>query len=470
MSLEKMHALSVSLREAMPESDEPRQSRTSMSVPRGVLSPVRAPGLTRRGSSLPNGDVTQLVADYDEVRARYEELVRENERLKADSRKRVEASLRREQRYEKELEGLRDELRMHQQKQGGGTPMEKLRSTHRQVLEGVASLKQRTASVLAEQERDLLRAFRARLYDVQIELERERSKKDDGALEWIEKSRSLGKELDWSREEALRLDRSNQHLAAETARLKAQLKSYEADRELLVKQMLALKKENAKLKRKIEELEVAAAPAPSFLDPLGRSTGSLGALSVGRRDPLERPGSSRPSSAAMGVSENSEGSVSHQRLKELMARQAEAEARYREMTAKLKRLLEVERRNLRAVRAAHAKDLQSRTELEGLLRACSDDVRREIAFHRSGGKGIPPGGRPNSSAGREVSMASMTSADRERVLELLLSQERVVSLLYDKTFPNPVQSTMPTSPTANGNFESAADETEEFSEGDHLSP
>jgi hypothetical protein len=60
---------------------------------------------------------------------------------------------------------------------------------------------------------------------VQIELERERSKKDDGAVEWIEKSRTLGKELDWSREEALRLDRSNQQLASESARLKAQVGS-----------------------------------------------------------------------------------------------------------------------------------------------------------------------------------------------------------------------------------------------------
>ena len=58
---------------------------------------------------------------------------------------------------------------------------------------------------------------RARLrYDVQIELEVERSKKDDGALEWIERTRTLGKELDWSREEALRLDRVNQFLTKES--------------------------------------------------------------------------------------------------------------------------------------------------------------------------------------------------------------------------------------------------------------
>ena len=89
--------------------------------------------------------------------------------------------------------------------------------------------------MLQEQEKDLLRAFRARLYDVQIELEVERSKKDDGALEWIERTRTLGKELDWSREEALRLDRVNQFLAKENTRLKAQLKSQEDDRDFLVR-------------------------------------------------------------------------------------------------------------------------------------------------------------------------------------------------------------------------------------------
>lgn len=157
MSLEKMQSLSASLRESMPESDDVKPLRGTGSPVRGLAAGaprVSAAGLaagTRR-SSLPGQDVAQLVADYDEVRGRYEELVRENERLKGDSRKRVEASLRREQRYEHELEELRTELRVHKQKHGAETPMETLRSTHRAVLDGVASLKHRTASVLAEQE------------------------------------------------------------------------------------------------------------------------------------------------------------------------------------------------------------------------------------------------------------------------------------------------------------------------------
>ena len=34
-----------------------------------------------------------------------------------------------------------------------------------------------------------------------------------------------------------------------------------------------------------------------------------------------------------------------------------------------------------------------------------------------------------------LKLTEFSAADRERVMELLLSQERVINLLYDKTFP-----------------------------------
>jgi len=34
-----------------------------------------------------------------------------------------------------------------------------------------------------------------------------------------------------------------------------------------------------------------------------------------------------------------------------------------------------------------------------------------------------------------TALLEFSAADRERVMELLLSQERVINLLYDKTFP-----------------------------------
>ena len=329
-----------------------------------------------------------------------------------------------------------------------------LRTQHQKVIDRLNQQKLREQNSLQEQEKDLLRAFRARLWDVQFELETERSKKDDGALEWIEKTKTLGKELDWSRDEALRLDRMNQYLSKENAKLKTQLRSQEDDREFIVRQMLALKKENARIKTEMQE-SAAELNGGLSSSSVGAS-GSAGAPGVARAASAGVRGTA-PGSAAKGLSrpmtagaaafralEDADGAGSTggdslaatERVKELMLQQAESEERYREVVARLKRLLDVERRNLRAVRAAHSKDLQSRSELETLLRACVEDVRKEVAAVRANAAS-PTRGAPVGSPTRGVGVEDLGPKERERVLELLLSQERVVSLLYERTFPAP---------------------------------
>ena len=97
----------------------------------------------------------------------------------------------------------------------GDEQMQRIRGMHSKILSNVGQVQDRTARILQEQERDLLRAFRARLFDVQTELEKEKNKTDDGASAWIEKSRQLEAEVDWAKEMADRLDRVNQALARE---------------------------------------------------------------------------------------------------------------------------------------------------------------------------------------------------------------------------------------------------------------
>ena len=448
-SQKKMEALSASLRSNMPAEASEIKAPARTPSPTST-SPAKAPGSNPRKSTssvrrsrggteaAPSADMSQMALDYEEIRGRYEEVLKENESLRADAKRRLESYTRREKKYQDEVDSLRGELeRSAQGKPQEDAHMQRLRSDHKHVLEGIGSLQKQTATVLQEQEKDLLRAFRARLYDVQIELEVERSKKDDGALEWIERTRTLGKELDWSREEALRLDRVNQFLAKENTRLKAQLKSQEDDRDFLVRQMLALKKENARLKPAAAGKAGAAPRSPGGVGADGRpaTAGSSGAAAASAL----RGGSSAPGTlGGPGLDEAGGSLATAERLKEMRERAAEGEARYREIVAKLKRLLEVERRNLRAVRAAHARDLESRTELEALLRACVQDVKHEIGLQRqqsAGGKGGSFGASA-ASKHREVGLGDFGPQERERVMELLLSQERVVTLLYDRTFPD----------------------------------
>ena len=265
---------------------------------------------------------------------------------------------------------------------------------HGKILNNVGQVQDRTARILQEQERDLLRAFRARLFDVQTELEKEKNKTDDGASAWIEKSRQLEAEVDWAKEMADRLDRVNQALARENSRLKTQFKTQEDDREFLIKQLVAVKKDNARLRQEYEKLQTDTDAAAQAAEADGKLPHVSSAPSVSR-------------------------GASSRNIHDPAA-QHESDNRYKEIIKRLKRLLEVERRNLKQVRTQYTNDLQSRTELELFLKQCVEDVRSEIAKQQDESEG---------------DMQSFGAQDRERVMELLLSQERVITLLYSKTFP-----------------------------------
>lgn len=47
--------------------------------------------------------------------------------------------------------------------------MESLKNMHQQILHNVEMVQDRSSKILQEQEKDLLRAFRARLFDVQVD-------------------------------------------------------------------------------------------------------------------------------------------------------------------------------------------------------------------------------------------------------------------------------------------------------------
>jgi hypothetical protein len=119
-----------------------------------------------------------------------------------------------------------------------------------------------------------------------------------------------------------------------------------------------------------------------------------------------------------------------------------SEDKYRDVIMRLKKLLDAERLQLQQARSNLAAELHSRTELEIFLRQCVEDVRQDIARKRSEVLAGEPavGGSPDHGVreGRVGSptLASFSAADRERVLELLLAQERVVNLVYSKTFPH----------------------------------
>ena len=328
--------------------------------------------------------------------------------LEKDLERRQESYVARERAYKTRIEELEEELKFQRQEKTGwmksDAKMFKLKSMQGQIVKNVELVQDRTSRVLQEQERDLLRAFRARLFDVQTELEKEKSKKEDGAGAWIERSRKLEAEVEWAKEVADRLERVNQTLMTDNSRLKSQFASQEEDRNFLIVQLVNVKKENAQLKAEYSAIENENA---SLQVQMKKMEDDIAANIANRH------GNNK---ATMGGADGGSNFANDER--------------YKEINARLRRLLSDERRALTHVRANYAQELRSRTEMEMLLRQCVDDVRKEIALKTmtmgaSRGNSRQTTGTVTGTSGA-VTVAAFNQSDRERTLELLLSQERVI--------------------------------------------
>jgi len=380
----------------------------------------------RPSSATNNNGTTNQIDNYQDEGMN---LLAKITQLEKDLERRQESYITRERAYKVRIDELEEELASQRENKIGwmksDTKIGKLKAMHSQILNNVELVQDRTARILQEQERDLLRAFRARLFDVQAELEKEKNKKDDGASAWIEKSRQLEAEVEWAKEVADRLERVNQTLLQENNRLKSQFTSQEEDRNFLIKQLVSVKKDNARLRAEYNELEK---DNEQLKEQMVLVNEKLANLSISTT-------SKSTGNAGIGGTSGTTGNN---------AFKSESEEKYKELNNRLRRLLAEERKSLQQVRQNYANELKIRTDMEMLLRQSVEDVRKEIS------RRYVEDGQMNNNMGNDLAklyskqpssipIDDFTQSDRERVLELLLSQERVVSLIYAKTFPiNPV--------------------------------
>lgn len=302
--------------------------------------------------------------------------------------------------------------------------MGRLRNMQANILGNVEHVQKQTARILQEQERDLLRAFRARLYDVQTELERERARAEDGAAVWIEKNRQLSKELEWAKDMADRLDRHNAALVKENTRLKLQFKTQEDDREYLIRQLVATKKDAARLR---VELSAAQADLVDVQDELHTRERELMAATASLSGSAFGPAPVRAGTAAAGAASADAVTAEVQQYKEVLAR--------------LKQVLESERRSLKQVRSAYESELASRTELESWLREAVHQSSERIASRRGptgvAGAGIV-GAMDAASAAPTAQAPRLPQHDSPEALALLdklMEKEASLASLPARVFP-----------------------------------
>lgn len=180
-------------------------------------------------------------------------------RMKEELKIAQESFISRERSYQLRISELEEELYNKRQEKTGwmrsDPKISKLKEMQSQIINNVSIVQDRFSRIIQEQEKDLLRAFKIRLLDVQAELESQKSKKDDGAAAYIELSKTKEYDVEREKVKADLKERQNQALLQSNNRLKSEFESREEDRNFLVMQINAARNDNARLKNEFNDLE-----------------------------------------------------------------------------------------------------------------------------------------------------------------------------------------------------------------------
>lgn len=391
-----------------------------------------SPGLASmlaKGQPSPAGAHDDRDSTISDLKRMLESEREKNRSLEDKYKFRVQSFVKRETQTKNKIEELEKRFTDGDDGDDHVQRMALIRTWHNYIVEGLEHMQDSTVSILQNQEKDLVRAFKLRLEDVTRGIEQQRSRRGEDSAQ-SDQHRRVVAELHETRELANVHDKQNRKLAAENAKLQEKLRTQQDDRKELLTQLVNAKKEAARLKAQSRE-GIGGGIATSIDNSQGSE---LETRDTGAVKPVRRSFSQKQ--------------IEQARLQQTRNRQYEVEVGYRETIQKLKRVVEEEKRASQVLQQQLNELLRQRTELEVFLRQCLDDVkseilRRKVATSESQSPqnmALPTDAATPPILENELQVSSLSVNDlspleRERVLELLLSQQRVVQLLYSKTFP-----------------------------------
>ena len=235
---------------------------------------------------------------------------------------------------------------------------------------------------------------------------------------------------------SLRLNRHNEALMKENEELRGQYKTQEDDREYLIRQLVAAKKDNARLRQDLSHAQ------EEIMDLRQHAEAHAAALFASTEE------KSSPGSPAGATGSRKETTTSRHRQGRGDEGREEAVdvQRYKEVITRLKRLLEGEQRQLRQLRQSLAQEVQSRTDMERLFRQCVADVQADIRKRREAAAAtqrqrIDGVGEestlaaPSSTLDAVIPLDSIAPDERRTIIERLMQQEAVLHALREIVFP-----------------------------------
>ncbi|CAD8056055.1 unnamed protein product [Paramecium sonneborni] len=357
--------------------------------------------------------------------------------LELELKNRQERFVNREIEYRKTIEELQSELRAKTAlDQGDRKIMENIYKDHNKIIEGINNIQLRTSKILVDQERDIIRFFNNKINEIKKQFEEERIKKGKNDQEYIEKENQLISELEWIKNIAQKIDNENHSLMQKYKELKIQYQTQENDREMLLKELIMKKKKNAILKSQIQQYEKLLNEVQK--DEIEQDDQSFDQPSY---QDIVRPGSkakvrirSVKNSAQSQNKQNKDEQLSknpsqiqQQQQQQQGSQQIQQTLQRYEKTMKsLQSTLKKEQKRVRELKQLYIKEIQSKSELELILRKCIDDIKEEIIQIKGEARII------NKNSKNKPDM--LEKEDRDKLIQTLLDNEKIVTLIHDQIF------------------------------------
>lgn len=297
---------------------------------------------------------------------------------------------------------------------------DRIQEYHNAIKQQMFTLNQDLDSVLQRHEQDFLNAFKYQMYNLYSQIkELKKAASNTGVNQkHNEELRSMQKSMEKYKKEALKLSKKVEEQDKEIAELKGKKEELNSDCKLF-KSKLKSAKRKLKLRsveKHYEQTLITTVDTSPLPPPCNKYT------------PYSKSGKIIEDLLSRYKRTDAE---LFRELESVMERQSK---HFEESTRHYKSIISNEKRKMLTFSVMHSSMFSEKSEMENLFLDCVEEVKKEIGHRRA--KSLRSQKFPlKSKLIPNQKLEMFSAADKRKILELLISNEQVLIMLYEKLFP-----------------------------------
>jgi hypothetical protein len=302
-----------------------------------------------------------------------------------------------------------------------------LKQYFEQLNTNIAGLDNRLGYMLKRHENDFFTAFKSHLFQLNSQLHELKNRHEENLMQ-IQRDETvirLQKSMEWFRDEAVVLGDSYKHYKRSSERWKAKAASLEEDRKFLETQVKNATRQNRKLLAQIDFTKKAN-PSPGNETFLTEAN-----LPTTARVPKRTFVPSTKAGLFLTKLCSQVPVRSPEFIAEVEAYLANQETEFKRQISGLKGTSQQEKLKIKAENAVQSSLLIEKTDLEELFLECVEEVSREVARTRNKQFVQSRFGKRTADTRK-----TKTADEKQKILEMLVSSEPALILLYEQLFPH----------------------------------